>query len=132
MHTAVIEIAYLPASRVATIQIRVFRDDIGQVVRGPKETPIDSSLAAYVRRAFHIMDHVGRTLPLYWQSAEQSGDVVVLKLSAPAPDGLQGAEISSGLLCDRFEDQVNIVRASYAGRTSTLLFLRGDGAKALP
>jgi len=36
------------------------------------------------------------------------------------------------LMCERFEDQVNIVRATYAGRTTSLLFTRGDQAKALP
>jgi hypothetical protein len=132
MHTAVVEIAYQPASGLAAIQIRVFRDDFSNVAGGPKGTPIDSSAAAYVRSVFHIIDHAGRTLPLYWQSAEQSGDVVVLRLTAPAPAGLHGAEVSSALLCDRFEDQVNIVRASYEGRTSTLIFIRGDRAKALP
>jgi hypothetical protein len=131
MHTAVIEIAYQPASGVAAIQIRVFRDDFGTVL-APGGSPMDSTMAGYVRHRFHLIDRAGRTLPLYWQGAEQSGDVVVLRLTAPAPEGLRGAQLSSALLCDRFEDQVNIVRASYEGHTSTLLFARGDGAKALP
>jgi hypothetical protein len=133
MHTAVVEISYQPASGVAAIQIRVFRDDFGTVVaRGPNGSPVDSSMAGYVRHTFHLIDRSGRALPLYWQRAEQAGDVVVLRLTAPVPEGLQGAQVASALLCDRFEDQVNIVRASYGGHTSTLLFTRGDGAKALP
>jgi hypothetical protein len=36
------------------------------------------------------------------------------------------------VLCERYPDQVNIVRASYAGRTTTLLFTRGEAAKSLP
>jgi hypothetical protein len=133
MHTAVVEITYQPVSRLAAIQIRVFRDDFGATIaRAPNATPIDSAMARYVRGAFHLTDRAGRTLPLRWDGAEQSGDVMVLRLSAPAPEGLHGAQVLSALLCDRFEDQVNIVRAAYEGHTRTLLFTRGDGAKSLP
>ena len=48
------------------------------------------------------------------------------------PGGLAGARVTSLVLCERFEDQVNVVRAAYAGRTTTLLFTRGETAKALP
>jgi hypothetical protein len=40
--------------------------------------------------------------------------------------------VASALLCERFEDQVNIVRASYADRSVTLLFTRGDASKPIP
>ena len=36
------------------------------------------------------------------------------------------------VLTERFADQVNLVRATYAGRSATLIFTRGDGPKALP
>jgi hypothetical protein len=124
MHTAVVEIRYQPVEGVATIHIRVFRDDLGVAV--------DSVIAHYVRSAFQITDRSGRTLPLHWEGREQSGDIIVLRLTAPAPEGLEGSRISSTILCEKFEDQVNIVRASYAGRSTTLLFTRGDRAKALP
>ena len=35
------------------------------------------------------------------------------------------------LLTERFEDQVNIVRVTCGGRRRTLLFTRGEAAKAL-
>jgi len=133
MHTAVVEITYQPVSGFAAIQIRVFRDDFGAAMaHAASATPIDSAMARYVRGTFHLTDRAGRTLPLRWDGAEESGDVLVLRLSAPAPEGLHGAQVLSALLCDRFEDQVNIVRASYEGHTRTLLFTRGDGVKPLP
>ncbi len=133
MHTAVVEIAYQATGGLAAIQIRVFRDDFGAAVAlVPSEAPADSAMARYVRGAFHLTDRAGRTLPLRWDGVEQSGDVMVLRLTAAAPEGLHGAQVLSALLCERFEDQVNIVRALYEGRTSTLLFTRGDRAKALP
>lgn len=133
MHTAVVEITYQPTSGLAAIQIRVFRDDLGAALTHASDgAAADSVMATYVRGAFHLTDHAGRALPLRWQAAEQSGDVIVLRLTAPAPEGLHGSQVLSALLCERFEDQVNIVRASYDGRTTTLLFTRGDRAKALP
>ena len=48
------------------------------------------------------------------------------------PGGLAGARVTSLVLCEHFEDQVNLVRAEYAARTETLLFTRGETSKALP
>jgi len=133
MHTAVVEITYQPASGLAEIQIRVFRDDFSATVTpGPSATLGDSAMAVYVRRAFHLSDRAGRTLPLRWNGADQADDVIILRMTAPAPEGLRGARVLSALLCERFEDQVNIVRAAYETGTHTLLFTRGDDAKALP
>lgn len=69
---------------------------------------------------------------LAWAGAERTGDVILLRLRGEVPGGLAGARVTSLLLCERFEDQVNIVRAVYGGRSATLLFTRGEGAKALP
>jgi hypothetical protein len=133
MHTAVVELTYQPAGGVVAIQIRTFRDDFGATISlSSSGLPVDSAIAHYVRGTFHLTDRAGRALPLRWDGAEQSGDVIVLRLTAPAPEGLQGAQVLSALLCERFEDQVNIVRATYGGHTTTLLFTRGDRAKALP
>ena len=133
MHTAVVEITYQPASGLAAIQIRVFRDDFSATVTpGSSATPSDSAIVVYVRRAFHLSDRAGRTLPLRWNGADQAGEVMILRMTAAAPEGLRGARVLSALLSERFEDQVNIVRASYETGTRTLLFTPGDGAKALP
>jgi hypothetical protein len=133
MHTAVVELTYQPAGGVVAIRIRTFRDDFGATISlSPSRLPADSAIARYVRGALHLTDRAGRVLPLRWDGVEQSGDVIVLRLTAPAPEGLQGSQVLSALLCERFEDQINIVRASYGGHTFTLLFTRGDRAKALP
>ena len=58
--------------------------------------------------------------------------MLLLRLRGEAPAGLAGARVRHSVLCERFDDQVNIVRATYAGRSASLLFTRGDGAKALP
>ena len=63
---------------------------------------------------------------------ERVGDVMRLQLAGDAGSGLGGATISHGLLLERFPDQVNVVRVTYAGHTATLIFVPGDAAKRLP
>ncbi len=133
MHTAVAEISYDTASRTASIQIRVFADDLdAAVTESPALSGADVAISRYLEGKFELTDQVGRPLPLRWIGAERAGDVLLLRLAVWVPGGLSGVRITSAVLCERFADQVNIVRASYGGHTSTLLFTRGDTAKPLP
>ena len=133
MHTAVAEITYNDATRVALIQIRIFADDLyGAVAESgvPDSTP--RSISRYLNRKFALADQEGSTLPLQWLAAERVGDVLLLRLTAMVPRGLSGVRVTATMLCEKFADQVNIVRAAYGAHTSTLLFTRGDPAKLLP
>ena len=132
MHTSVTEISYDAGSRTAAIRIRVFADDFAAAVSPDSGVPADSAMSSYVRASVTVVDRSGRSLPIQWLGAESAGDVVLLRLSAKAPHGLAQAKVLNALLADRFADQVNIVRASYDGRAATLLFTRGEPAKALP
>ncbi len=133
MHTAVAEISYDDATRTASIQIRVFADDLyAAVTESPAPTGADAAISRYLEGKFRLTDQVGHALALNWIGAERDGDVLFLRLAAKVPGGLSGVRITSTVLCERFEDQVNIVRASYGGHTSTLLFTRGDPPKPLP
>jgi hypothetical protein len=132
MHTAVAEIGYDAASRTAAIHIRVFADDFAAALSQDRLTPSDSAMSRYARGSFALADRLGRPLPLRWVGSEREGDIVLLYLRVAAPAGLAKGKVLSALLSEHFEDQVNIVRASYDGRVTTLLFTRGEPAKALP
>ncbi len=133
MHTAVAEITQVSGSRSADIVIRVFADDFGSVVRAtPGLAGSDSAMSRYVRGTFAVTDPTGRPRALHWAGARQDGDVIVLHVTLPASEGLSGARVTSALLCERFHDQVNIVRATYGGKSATLLFTPGDASKVLP
>jgi hypothetical protein len=132
MHTAVTEIAYDASTTSAAIRIRVFADDFTSELHAQPGTAAgDSATVRYVTSGLSIVDRRGKQLPLRWQGAGRAGDVLVLRFDAAAPAGLTGARVASTLLSERFEDQVNIVRATYGGRTRTLLFTRGEPAKSL-
>lgn len=132
MHTSVAELHDSTGGTVS-IRIRVFEDDFKAALgsRAEGEEP-DSMMSRYVQARFALTDRTGRPLAIDWKAAERAGAVLLLQLRAQVPGGLAGAGVTNALLCERFDDQVNIVRASYGGRTTTLLFTPGDGAKALP
>lgn len=133
MHTAVAELAQQDASGTTTVQIKVFADDFQAAVRLPADPAgADSAMARYLRGVFALADRTGRPVRLAWAGAERAGDVIILRLRGAVPGGLAGARVTSLVLCERFEDEVNVVRAAYGGRTETLLFTPGEWSKALP
>jgi hypothetical protein len=148
MHTTVTEVVQEDARGHVSIQVRVYVDDLRAAVRPPEGTAsayprgadsaaansaaADSAMARYLRATFALADRARRPVRLTWAGAERTGDVILLRLRGEVPGGLAGARVTSLVLCERFEDQVNVVRAEYAGRTTTLLFTRGETAKALP
>jgi hypothetical protein len=131
MHTTVAELQDA-AGGTTSLRIRVFQDDFVAALGPVQGEHPDSVMSRYIRERFAIADRAGRPVSLQWEGAEHSGAVILLRLQIRLPPGLEGATVKSALLWERFGDQVNIVRASYGGRTATLLFTPGDGAKALP
>ena len=150
MHTTVTEVAQEDAGGHVSVQVRVYVDDFRSAVppapqggtAGASPSAVDSAaassavadsaMARYLRGSFALADRTGRPVRLAWAGAERQGDIILLRLRGQVPGGLAGARVTSLVLCERFEDQVNVVRAEYAGRTTTLLFTRGETAKALP
>ncbi|MGH7629408.1 MAG: DUF6702 family protein [Gemmatimonadales bacterium] len=127
MHTSVTELAHEPASRTVAVTVRVFADDFTAAAGAG-----DSAAAAYLRPRLTLTDRAGRPIALRWERLEPAGAALLLRLRGDAPAGLAGVRVTHTLLCDRFDDQINIVRATYAGRGASLLFTRGDPPKTLP
>jgi uncharacterized protein DUF6702 len=127
MHTSVTELTQDARARSVAVSVRVFADDFGSVAdrTGP-------AAEQYVQAHLELTGPTGSPVVLRWEGATLVGDVVQIRLRGDLPAGLSGARVGVTLLCDRFPDQVNIVRARYQGRTASLLFARGDHPKALP
>lgn len=133
IHTTATEVVQEADGRTVRIEVRLFPDDLAAAIGAGWETPAaDSLMRAYVASHLTLSDRGGEPLSLQWTAADRLGDVVRAHLRATVPGGLAGARIRNGLLCDRFPDQVNVVRATYDGRSATLLFTPGDPAKPLP
>jgi len=127
MHTSVAELVSEPGGLTA-VSVRVFADDFKAALPGGSLGQAE----AYIRSRFELRDADNRPVNLQWESSAQAGDAIQIRLRAELPRGLRGIQVRDLLLCDRFPDQVNIVRATYEGRTTSLLFTPGDRAKALP
>ena len=133
MHTAVAELAQEDVRGTTAVQIKLFTDDLQSAVPLPTDpAQADSAMSRYLRGVFALADRTGRPVRLAWAGADRAGDVMLLRLRGTVPGGLNGARVTSLVLCERFEDEVNVVRAAYGGRTETMLFTRGESAKALP
>jgi len=125
IHSSAATISLAPGARTAAVVLRVFGDDFP-----PGRDP--AAIARYLGERFRITDARGHAVPLHLDTLRTEGVVLVLTLSAPAPEGLSGTRIWHGVLAERFSDQVNIVQARYGGRSASLLFTPGDGPKPLP
>ncbi len=90
----------------------------------------DAAAFAYLSAAFAITDARGRRLPLQWRGSRRQGDLLWITLAAPAPT-LVGLRVRNSVLCELYDDQVNIVQAAVGGRRTSLLFTKGDGAKPI-
>jgi hypothetical protein len=133
MHTSVTEIVQEADGRSVRIGMRLFADDVAKAIGAtPGGARSDSLISAYIRHRFVVAYGAGSPVPLRWDGAEVVGDVLRVRLRAVAPRGLAGVRLTNSVLCERFEDQVNVVRATYGGRAATLIFTRGDPAKPLP
>jgi hypothetical protein len=104
------------------VTIRMFADDLAGA----------GDLKIYVGERFGITDPRGAPVPLEWSGSEPVSDVLVVRLRGLVPGGLHGAMVRHELLTERFNDQVNLVRARYGDRAVTLIYVRGDRPKVLP
>jgi len=127
MHTSVTELTVAESGHTVAVAIRVFADDFAAEVSGG-----DSAASAYVRERLVLTDRRGHRLALRWEGRESRGDALVLRLSAVAPSGLAGGQAQKTILCNRFDDQVNMLRVISGPRVATLLFTPGSGPQALP
>lgn len=138
IHTTLARITREPGSQAVVVSLRVFADDFGVAVGrhagiepGPDHSVAAGAAYDYVRSTFTLSDASGRAIPLAWCGARRTGDVVWLCLrgSAPTPKGFR---VLSSLLFEVHDDQVNIVQSTLSGKSSSMVFTRGDRARALP
>jgi hypothetical protein len=129
LHTTLTELSYRSVDRTVEVSVRAFADDFRAAV-GPDTA--DAAAFAYFAKVLIISDPEGRVLPLAWCGARRAGDLVWLCLRAHGARGLSGVRVRAGMLFDLYQDQINIVQASYDGRRVSLLFTHGDEPKPLP
>lgn len=135
LHTTLTEVTVDAPRRVLHIVIRVFAEDFARAAgsarrpaSGAANGPLDAN--AYLSRTF-VVTEGARTLPLRSCGTRRSGELLWLCLETEAPVRLASLMLRDALLCELFDDQLNIVRSLVGTAPRSLLYTRGDGRKPL-
>ena len=133
LHTTITELTEDRARGTVRAVIRVFADDFGTVVaRRTRGAPISEATAfAYVSSTFSFTDRAGRMLSVQSCGMRRTADLVWVCVEARSPAGLAPLSVRNAVMCDLFDDQVNVVQGSVGGARRSLLLTRGDRAKPL-
>ena len=136
LHTTLVQLTYDSRSQMLEGSIRVFAGDFAAAVakhsgaRTPDDDRVsDAAALNYVTRTLRFSDASGRTMPLSWCGSRRAGDVLWLcvRVSSTAPPS--ALELSDQMLCELFDDQINIVQSIAGEKRASMLFTKGDGAK---
>lgn len=138
LHTTVTELRLAPDGAL-TVSLRTFSDDFSAAVVKSTRTSVlrdhtvsDDAAARYVSGALELLVG-GSRVALQLVSQRRDGDVTLLELRAARPcASLSGARVVNRMLMEFHGDQVNLLKASYAGRTFTTLFAQGAPPRTLP
>lgn len=139
-YTSLARVEYNAAEGSVEVTLRVFADDLelalgrraGRAVKLDREGEAERLLPAYLRDTFEIRNRDGELKALKWVGLELRAGVAWVYVEAEMPEGLAGARLRDHLLFELFEEQVNTVSVRYPGASADLVFVRGDGERALP
>ena len=136
LHTTLTEIAIDPTDGTMRLTIRAFADDFSAVVakHAGKPRPADyqvsnEDIASYVATTVSVVTSDGRPAPLTWGGLRRTGDLMWVTVRVPTVRSLRGVKVATTLLFEFFDDQVNIVQLTDAGKRHSMLFTAGDGRK---
>ena len=135
LHTTLVQLTYDERAHTMEGSIRVFAGDFAAAVakHAGAKTPEDDRVAdaaafAYVNSTFRFADASGRALPITWCGSKRANDLLWLCVRvASAPSALK---LSDQMLCELFDDQINIVQTVSGEKHASMLFTKGDGAKS--
>lgn len=124
LHSSRAEVAIRPDATF-DITVRVFSDDLALAAPGG-----DSAQTAYLKRSFRIFTGQGSEVPVTVTAIRQDGEATHFTARARASMA-SDLSVQHGVLWERYDDQVNLVRVVRGARVTTLLFVRGDTPKPL-
>ena len=136
LHTSLAQLTYDARTGALEASIRVFAGDFAaaESKRRGAAPPADDRLSdpaafAYVTATFTVSDAAGRAVPLVWCGSRRAADVVWLCVRAEHPPAAEALRLSDQMLCELFDDQVNIVQTAAGPQHASILFTKGDGVK---
>lgn len=139
LHSTITELTEDRAHGVVRATIRVFADDFGTAVTHMRKGALpatpgaawDAAALAYVSATFGFADRAGRPMAMRSCGTKRTTDLLWICVETTSAEGLAALAVRNGILSDLFDDQVNVVQASVGGARKSLLFTKGDRAKAI-
>ena len=129
-HSSLAEVHYNAASKSLEVSLRVFSDDLNAALTKARGRPIlvneaattDALIKQYVDKHFAFANAKNIRKPTVWVGKEIAVDVTWLYFEIPLTENLNGMRFENSLLCELYEDQVNIVNLNYQNQKRTYLF----------
>lgn len=133
LHTTITELTEDRTRGTVRAVVRLFADDFGTIVaRRSRGAPLsDATAFAYVSSTFSFTDRTGRILSMQSCGTRRTSDLVWVCVEARSPAGLAPLSVRNAVMCDLFDDQVNVVQGTVGRARRSLLFTKGDRAKPL-
>jgi hypothetical protein len=139
-YTSLAQVEYNAGEKTVEVTLRVFADDLelalkrraGREVRLDRTQDAAQLVLAYLRDTFEIKNRGGQSKTLKWVGMELRAGVAWLYFEAEMPEGLAGARLRDHVLFELFDEQVNTASVRYPDARGDLVFVRGDGERAVP
>jgi hypothetical protein len=138
LHTTLTEVTVDATAHTVRAVVRVFADDFGTALARhvhaatpPAGRAWDDAAASYLAAALSIADRANRPIALHSCGTRRSADLLWICLEGTTPESVRELRGRNSILCDLFDDQVNIVQAVAGTDKHSVLFTHGDGLKRL-
>jgi hypothetical protein len=138
LHTTLTEVTVDAASHSVRAVVRVFADDFGsalarraRVAAPPVARAWDAAASNYLSVTLAIADRANRPIALHSCGMRRSANLLWICLEGTTDESPRELRGRSSILCDLFDDQVNIVQLVSGAEKHSVLFTRGDGLKRL-
>ena len=135
LHTSLAQMTIDARTGAVNVSLRVFVDDFTAAATdwSKNKRILPTAIAfSYARASFVVRESTGRVVSLESCGEKRVGDLMYVCLVGRISAKNSVSSVVSRVLTEKFDDQVNIVQASYSGRKANLLFTPGDGEKRLP
>jgi len=137
LHTTLVQLTFDERAHVLVGSIRVFAGDFAAAVakHAGATTPdddrvTDAAAFAYVSSTFRFTDAAGNPVALQWCGSRRVNDLLWLCVRGASTTSPSALRLTDQMLCELFDDQINIVQAVSGSKHTSALFTKGDGAKS--
>ncbi|MFN0110872.1 MAG: DUF6702 family protein [Blastocatellia bacterium] len=153
VHVSVAQLEFNQKSQSVEIVVRVYADDLATAVSqhakrpvkidpatAGKDKQIGETILAYLRNNLELKTKTGVPVKLNWVGLEWQVDMFWLYVEGKIPppsakaaktDSLNGTQLRNRILCDLYEDQVNIVNTKIYNKQVGLMFEPKDSFKLI-